>query len=206
MFSGIVAELGQVAANRIGEQGRLEITAGQVLDGVRVGDSIAVNGCCLTVVESDRAGFVADVMPETARRTTLGSLSAGDPVNLEAAMALGDRVGGHLVSGHVDATGRVRSVRDEGNARWVRISPPSALLPYLVEKGSVAVDGISLTVVEVDTGAFSVSLIPHTLAVTVAGSWEVGSLVNLEVDVVARYVVRNLHAYTDAATAALGSR
>lgn len=206
MFSGIVMELGRVAANRITDQGRLHLAATRVVEGVLVGDSIAVNGCCLTVVAADAAGFVADVMPETARRTTLGSLTAGDPVNLEAAMALGDRIGGHLVSGHIDATARVLSVRDEGNARWVEIGTPPALLPYLVEKGSVAVDGISLTVVAVQAGAFSVSLIPHTLAITVAGGWVAGSAVNLEVDVVARYVVRNLHAYTDAAPAAPGPR
>jgi len=201
MFSGIVAELGRVAANHIGEDGRLQIAARQVVEDVRVGDSIAVNGCCLTVVEADPGGFVADVMPETARRTTLGSLAGGDAGNLEAAMALGDRVGGHLVSGHIDATGQVRSLRDEGNARWVEIAAPPALLPYLVEKGSVAVDGISLTVAGVGDGAFSVSLIPHTLAITVAGGWTVGSAVNLEVDVVARYVVRNLHAYLGAPAA-----
>ena len=206
MFSGIVTEIGRVAGNHIAERGRLEVTATAVLEGVRVGDSIAVNGCCLTVVAAESTGFTADVMPETARRTTLGSLAAGDPVNLEAAMSFGDRIGGHLVSGHIDGTGQVIAMREDGNARWVEVASPASLLPYLVEKGSVAVDGISLTIAAVADDTFSISLIPHTLAITVAGAWAPGSAVNLEVDVVARYVVHNLQAYADARPPALGVR
>ncbi|MFN2450806.1 MAG: riboflavin synthase [Candidatus Dormibacteria bacterium] len=206
MFSGIVTELGRVAGNHIAARGRLEMTAAAVLEGVRMGDSIAVNGCCLTVVSADATGFAVDVVPETARRTTLGSLAAGDAVNLEAAMALGDRIGGHMVSGHIDGTGQVIAMREDGNARWVQVAFPATLLPYLVEKGSVAVDGISLTIAAVEDDTFSVSLIPHTLAMTVAGGWAPGSAVNLEVDVVARYVVRNLQAYADAMPATLGVR
>jgi riboflavin synthase len=163
MFSGIVEELGQVAENAIETRGRLRVGAREVVRDVTVGDSIAVNGCCLTVVAADTHGFTADVMPETARRTNLGILEAGDPVNLEAALAYGDRVGGHMVTGHVDAVGTVCESREEANARWV-------------------------------DDRFTVSLIPHTVAVTTARRWQVDRLVNLEVDLIARYVERSLAA------------
>jgi riboflavin synthase len=192
MFSGIVEELGQVAGNDIAGHGRLRIAAREVVRDVAVGDSIAVNGCCLTVVGADAEGFTADVMPETARRTTLGGLSPGDPVNLEAALAYGDRVGGHMVSGHVDAVGTVVESREEGNARWTAIAAPPQVLRHLVEKGCVAVDGVSLTVVSVADDHFTVSLIPHTVTVTTARGWEPGRRVNLEVDLIARYVERSL--------------
>jgi riboflavin synthase len=192
MFSGIVEEVGRVARNAVEDQGRLHVEATQVLRDVRVGDSIAVNGCCLTVVGAGDGGFVADVMPETARRTNLGALRAGDAVNLEASLRLGDRIGGHMVSGHVDAVGSVAAQSDDGNATVVRIAAPPELLRYVVEKGSVAVDGISLTVVCVDEASFTVSLIPHTLAATVAGLWRPGARVNLEADILAKYVEKGL--------------
>lgn len=201
MFSGIVEELGSVARNAIEGEGRLEVTAQAVIRDVAIGDSIAVNGCCLTVVASDGEGFVADVMPETARRTNLGALRPGDPVNLEAALRVGDRIGGHMMSGHVDGVGSVVSLSPEGNMVVVRVDAPDTVLRYVVEKGCVAVDGISLTVVDVDAAGFTVALIPHTLEVTRAGRWQAGSRVNLEADLVAKYVEKGLAAYA-AGTAA----
>jgi riboflavin synthase len=195
VFSGIVDELGTVARNAIEDGGRLHVDAHEVLRGAAVGDSIAVNGCCLTVVSAGDAGFVADVMPETARRTNLGGLRPGDTVNLEAALRMGARIGGHMVSGHVDAVGTVGDVAREGNAAVVRVDAPAAVLRHVVEKGCIAVDGISLTVVDVDASSFSVSLIPHTLSATVAGGWRPGSRVNLEADLVAKYVEKGLSPY-----------
>jgi riboflavin synthase len=194
MFSGIVEEIGRIdSLDRAG--GRVRIVCGEVLRGARRGDSIAVDGCCLTVSDFVSGGFVADVMPETFARTTLGSAAAGAAVNLEAAMRHDGRVGGHLVSGHIDGVGTVRAVRPDGNAVWVTIAAPVQLLPLLVEKGCVAVDGISLTVVTVDDGGFTFSLIPHTLEHTVAGAWRAGGTVNLEGDLVAKYVMRGLAAH-----------
>ncbi|HXA27243.1 MAG TPA: riboflavin synthase [Candidatus Angelobacter sp.] len=195
MFSGIVEELGKVERNAIAGEGRLHIAAREVLRDVSIGDSIAVDGCCLTVVAASEGGFVADVMPETGRRTNLGALDAGDPVNLEAALRMGDRIGGHMVTGHVDAVGVVASCTPEANAVVVRVEAPAEVLRYVVEKGCVAVDGISLTVVSVDDTSFTVSLIPHTVAVTVAGRWRPGSAVNLEADMVAKYVEKGLGPY-----------
>jgi riboflavin synthase len=198
MFSGIVEELGQVRRNAIAAEGRLEVAAVAVVRDLRVGDSVAVNGCCLTVVEVDGRGLVADVMPETARRTTLGALGAGDPVNLEAAMAYGDRVGGHMVSGHVDAVGTVVTASEEGNSRWVTVAAPDLVTRYMVAKGCIAVDGISLTVVDVLPDRFTVSLIPHTLVATTASGWDSGTLVNLEADLLAKYVEKALAAHSPA--------
>jgi riboflavin synthase len=195
MFSGIVEELGEVARNAVAEEGRLEVTARQVVRDVAIGDSIAVNGCCLTVVSASDARFVADVMPETARRTNLGALRAGDAVNLEAALRVGDRIGGHMMSGHVDGVGVVRSLEPEGNMVVVRVDAPAPVLRYVVEKGCIAVDGISLTVVDVGPEHLSVALIPHTVEVTRAGRWRPGTVVNLEADLVAKYVEKGLSAY-----------
>lgn len=190
MFSGIVIGQGQVTA--VGD-GRLDVRApSSVLSGLEIGESVAVNGVCLTVVVVAGAGFAADVMPETLSRTSLGDLGTGDAVNLEPALRVGDTLGGHLVTGHVDAVGTVTALRDDGNARWVTVSVPGRLLSLLAEKGSVAVDGISLTVVDVTDSAFTVSLIPHTLSATTAGAWRAGSRVNIEVDLIARYVRRAL--------------
>jgi riboflavin synthase len=195
MFSGIVEELGTVSRNAIAGEGRLEVAAREVVRDVAVGDSIAVNGCCLTVVSAGGDGFVADVMPETARRTNLGALQPGDAVNLEAALRVGDRIGGHMMSGHVDAVGRVVSLQPEGNMVVVRVAAPAAVLRHVVEKGCVAVDGTSLTVVDVDAESFTVALIPHTMRVTRAGRWQPGTAVNLEADLVAKYVEKSLAAH-----------
>jgi riboflavin synthase len=197
MFSGIVEELGRVEANAITAAGRLRVAATDVLRDVRIGDSIAVNGCCLTVVDTHPGGFTADVMPETVRRTTLGGLGEGDPVNLEAALAYGERVGGHMVTGHVDAVGTVLETVNDGNAVWAVIAAPEAVTRHLVAKGCVAVDGISLTVVDVHDDRFTVSLIPHTVGVTTAQRWGAQVPVNLEVDLVARYVERGLAAHLE---------
>jgi riboflavin synthase len=184
MFTGLVAASGRVASMR---EGRLTIAVTAPL-GLSDGDSISVNGVCLTAAEVAEHGFTADVMGETLRRTALGELRAGDPVNLEPALRASDRLGGHIVQGHVDGTGVVEAVVAEGFSRLVRIEAPAALLRYVVEKGSIAVDGVSLTVAEVDGDSFSVGLIPETLERTSFGAVAVGRRVNLEVDVLAKYV------------------
>ncbi len=197
MFTGIVEELGRVRAlTRSADAARLTVDASTVLADVRHGGSIAVNGCCLTVVEVDGAGFTADVMAETLAKTSLGSLGPGGQVNLERAVPLSGRLDGHLVQGHVDGTGRVVS-RTPGE-RWevVVISVPAELARYIAVKGSIAVDGVSLTVVDIGEqdgmAWFSVSLIPETLARTTLGRAQPADVVNLEVDVLAKYVERLL--------------
>jgi riboflavin synthase len=191
VFSGIIATLGTVRAQA---PGRIEVVPETALGRLETGESIAVNGVCLTVSSTSDDRFTADVMPETLRRTTLGALTDGATVNLERALRFGDRVGGHMVSGHVDGTGIVTALREDANARWVTIATPEDLIDLIAEKGSIAVDGVSLTVVDVFEGAFTVSLIPVTLAATVAGAWRVGTAVNLEVDLIARYVARTFEA------------
>jgi riboflavin synthase len=184
MFTGIVEERGEVAAR---DGARLRVRAQEVLEGVALGDSIAVNGCCLTVVGFGDDWWDADVSDETYARTSLGSLAPGEPVNLERPVRPVDRLGGHIVQGHVDAVGTiVRPVPD------LRVRMPSDLLRYVVEKGSITVDGVSLTVVDVLPDGFSVAVIPHTAEVTTLGVRRPGDLVNLEVDVVAKYVERLL--------------
>jgi len=188
MFTGLVAGMGSVQALRRDDDGvRLQVRT-ELAAGLAPGDSIAVNGVCLTAVEVDGGAFSADVMAETLRRSSLGPLAEGDHVNLELPLRAGDRLGGHMVQGHVDATGSVESVNDDGFARVVRISAPPGVLRYVVEKGSIAVDGVSLTVSAVDDGGFEVSLIPETLERTTLGSAAPGRVVNLEVDVLAKYV------------------
>jgi riboflavin synthase len=187
MFTGIVEELGSVAER---DGNRLRLVARHVLDGARIGDSTAVNGCCLTVVamgegEGGNSWWEADVSDETWSRTNLGSLSPGDPVNLERPVRLEDRLGGHLVQGHVDAVGEVLAPAPD-----LAVRMPERLLRYLVEKGSVTVDGVSLTVVDVLVDGFTVALIPHTGEVTTLGTRAVGDRVNLEVDVIAKYTER----------------
>jgi riboflavin synthase len=194
MFTGIVEELGRVRAVRPNAGGaRIEISAATVLDDATIGASIAVNGCCLTVVELGDERWSADAVVETLARTNLGDLAAGDPVNLERPVRLADRLGGHLVQGHVDATGAVvaREPQPDGSERF-RFSAPTELLRYVVHKGSITVDGISLTVAGVGDDAFEVAVIPHTLAVTTLGARAIGARVNLEVDLVAKYVERLL--------------
>jgi len=189
VFTGLVEEGGRVVDVRpSGEGARLAIAARAVLDGLAVGDSMAVNGACLTAVEVTADGFCVDCVAETLRRTTLGRLAPGDRVNLERPMRLGDRLDGHLVQGHVDGVGTVRGVRREGESAVLEIVPPPELLRYVVEKGSIAVDGVSLTVAARLPDAFTVALIPHTMAVTTLGPDARDRRVNLEVDVVAKYV------------------
>jgi len=190
MFTGIVEELGRVRRVTPNEGGaRLVIDARAVLDDAALGASIAVNGCCLTVTDFDAGSFAADAVIETLARTNLGDLGPGDPVNLERPLRLADRLGGHLVQGHVDATGvvRDRAPQPDGST-MVTIEAPDAVLRYVVHKGSITVDGVSLTVARTGDDAFAVALIPHTLAVTTLGERAIGTRVNLEVDLVAKYV------------------
>jgi riboflavin synthase len=184
MFTGLVAGKGTV---RSVHDGRLEIETALGAH-LAAGDSVAVNGVCLTAVEPHVDGFAADVMPETLRRSSLGPLAPGAEVNLELPLRAGDRLGGHVVQGHVDGTGEVASVREEGNARVVGIAAAPELLRYVVEKGSIAVDGVSLTVSAIGDDSFEVSLIPETLERTTLGAALAGHTVNLEVDVLAKYV------------------
>ena len=184
MFTGIVEARGQVRS----ANGRLKVEAGPVAEGVAIGDSVAVNGVCLTVAELAQGDLTFDLAEETLDRTTLGSLSAGDPVNLERPVTLLTRLGGHLVQGHVDGTGTVEDIEGGQGGTTMRISIPETLRPYLVEKGSIAVDGVSLTVAALKERSFTVALVPHTLAATTLGTIERGHLVNLEVDVLAKYV------------------
>ncbi len=187
MFTGIVEEVGTI---RSAGRGRMAVSASKVVGDLKVGDSVCVNGTCLTATSIDDAGFTVDVVPETLRRTNLGSLTAGDPVNLERSMAIGDRFGGHIVQGHIDATGEVVSIDTEGDALLVNIRAPASVMRYVVEKGFVAVDGTSLTVVNCGAQSFTVTIIPHTRENTVFGSRKVGDLVNLEADIIAKYVER----------------
>ena len=192
MFTGIVEELGRVRAITPNAGGaRIEITATAVLDDAVMGASIAVNGCCLTVVEIGDGWWAADAVVETLARTNLGALEPGAPVNLERPVRLADRLGGHLVQGHVDGTGSVqrRTPQPDGSELF-RFDAPPDVLRYVVHKGSITVDGISLTVAAVDDTGFSVAVIPHTLAVTTLGARAVGALVNLEVDLIAKYVAK----------------
>jgi riboflavin synthase len=184
MFTGLVADKGTV---RSVHEGRLEIETALGAH-LAAGDSVAVNGVCLTAVEPHVDGFAADVMPETFRRSSLGPLAPGSEVNLELPLRAGDRLGGHVVQGHVDGTGEVASVREDGNARVVGIAAAPELLRYVVEKGSIAVDGVSLTVSAIGDESFEVSLIPETLERTTLGAAQAGHTVNLEVDVLAKYV------------------
>jgi riboflavin synthase len=185
VFTGIVEEVGKVISAR---PGNLAIAASDVLQGIELGASMAVNGVCLTVTNFDTNSFSVDVMPETLDRTNLGLLGAGDGVNLERSLPLGGRLGGHLVQGHVDATGRVTSVTRGGGAMMIRFEAPPQLMPYMVEKGFIAVDGVSLTIVTKDTSSFQVSVVDYTREHTTLGSRRVGDLVNLEVDIIAKYV------------------
>ena len=194
MFTGIVEELGSIGAVTSNATGaRLEITASLVREDAHIGDSISLNGCCLTVVALLPTGYTVDAVEETLRVTTLGQLRSGDRVNLERSVRLADRLGGHLVQGHVDGTGSVLSRESEadGSVR-LRFSAPPEVLRYVVYKGSIAVDGVSLTVAGVDDTSFEVALIPHTQTVTTLGLRQVGDSVNLETDVIARYVERLL--------------
>jgi riboflavin synthase len=196
MFTGLVQDRGPVRSAEPGPDGaglRLVVET-RLAPELAPGDSIAVSGVCLTAAEVGGGAFAADVMPETARRSSLGALGPGAEVNLELPLRAGDRLGGHFVQGHVDAVGELESVADEGAARRVRIAAPGELLRYVVEKGSIAVDGVSLTVVAVDTDGLTVALVPETLSRTTLGRAAPGRLVNLEADVLAKHVERLLGA------------
>ena len=195
MFTGLIEEVG--AVRRLQRQGnfqRLEISARVVLDGSRVGDSININGACQTAVELGTDYFAVESVEETLQRTTLGALRPGDPVNLERSVRLQDRLGGHLVLGHVDGVGRISRLEERQREWLLSVEPPAELLRYLAFKGSIAIDGISLTVNSIDAKAFSVSIIPHTLGVTTLGALKQGSVVNIEVDLIGKYVEKLLSA------------
>jgi riboflavin synthase len=191
MFTGIVRELGTVNAF---DGSRLVVAASETAASAAVGDSVAVAGVCLTVVERGEGRLAFDVVPETLSRTALGRLEPGSSVNLEPSLRIGDQLGGHVVQGHVDAVGRVRSVEQEGEGRRVWVDAPESVVRYCIEKGSIAVDGVSLTVAAFDDEGFEVALIPHSLAVTTLGTLEPGDQVNLETDVLGKVVERLLAA------------
>lgn len=194
IFTGIVEETGKIESVANGNKSAIiTIIADKVLKGTKIGDSIAVNGVCLTVTSISGNKFTADVMAETIRRSSLGTLKHGSKVNLERAMAADGRFGGHIVSGHIDGTGVIRSLEREDNAVWVEIETPDKLLKYIVEKGSIAIDGISLTVAKLTDDSFSVSVIPHTGEETTLLAKKPGDIVNLENDIVGKYVERLLN-------------
>ncbi|MBQ3544535.1 MAG: riboflavin synthase [Lachnospiraceae bacterium] len=200
MFTGLIEEVGKVVKINMGSSsGTIEIQAKKVLKDSKIGDSIAVNGVCLTATKINGNVFTADVMAETFRRSSLGSLSSGSYVNLERAMNADGRFGGHIVSGHIDGTGNVIDIQVEENAIWYTISASSDLLKYIVEKGSVALDGISLTVAYVDSECFKVSIIPHTKAETILQYKKRGDIINIECDVIGKYVEKLL-GYKDNST------
>ena len=197
MFTGIIEEVGRVISAGAGE---LVIAASEVMAGMEAGASMAVNGACLTVTDFDQNSFSTKVMPETLRRTNLGRLVAGDRVNLERALPLGGRLGGHLVEGHVDNVGRVVSITREGEARLISFYAPPEVMDYLVEKGFIAVDGVSLTIVSQNSGSFGVSVVDYTLKHTTLGSRRGGDVVNLEVDIIAKYVKQFSQGYRSGIT------
>ncbi len=191
MFTGIIEEVGSVASIRKGAHSCvLTVNASRVLEDVHLGDSIATNGVCLTVTSFTSHSFSADVMHETLNRSSLGSLHIGSPVNLERAMLAGGRFGGHIVSGHIDGVGTISSIKEDDNAVWYTVEAPSSILRYIIEKGSITLDGISLTVAKVTNSNFSVSIIPHTRVQTNLASKKVGDVLNLENDLVGKYVER----------------
>jgi riboflavin synthase len=186
VFTGIIEERGRVL--ELDPGGRLKVAASKALQGTRIGDSIAISGVCLTVVEMDDASFTVDVTPETMRKTALAGLRSGSNVNLERSMSADGRFGGHMVNGHVDGIGIISDIRREANAVVIGISVPVELSRYMVDRGSVAVDGISLTLIKVLQGQFTVSVIPHTLEQTTLSEARPGTRVNIEVDIIAKYV------------------
>lgn len=194
MFTGIVEEVGRITGIRKGAKSSvLQIEGKVIFEDLKIGDSVAVNGVCLTVTSISGNCFLADVMSETLQRSSLGVLKQNSVVNLERAMAANGRFGGHIVSGHIDGTGTIVQMKPEGNATWVQIRTPDSILKYIVQKGSVAIDGISLTVAKVTKDSFFVSLIPHTGQETTLLTKKAGEIVNLENDIVGKYVDRLLH-------------
>jgi riboflavin synthase len=193
MFTGLIEAIGVLEeVEKVGDARRLRIGVGDenFLREAHVGDSIAVGGVCLTTTEYSGHNFSVSAVEETLRRTTLGTLEIGDRVNLERALRADARLGGHIVQGHVDGVGAIVGIREEGEGWWVSFEPPFDLMKHIVEKGSICIDGISLTVANVAYARFSVALIPHTRAVTTAQEWQIGKTVNLEVDIIAKYVER----------------
>lgn len=193
MFTGIIEEVGVI--NRLslsGNSGRIDVKASKVLEGTKIGDSIAVNGVCLTVTNLKPSGFIADVMPETITRSSLNILTTGSLVNLERAMPVDGRFGGHIVSGHIDGTGIIEEIYRDENAVRISIRAANDIMQLIVEKGSITIDGISLTVASADEDSFSVSVIPHTLAETSLIKKEIGNPVNLETDIIGKYVQKLL--------------
>jgi len=188
MFTGIIEETGIVMEIKKGTQSFLKVKASIIFSDIHIGDSIAVNGVCLTVTEYSDNIFTADVMNETLERSSLGILKTGDKVNLERAMSANGRFGGHIVSGHIDGTGKIIEMKKDGIAVWYKIAASEKILHYVVEKGSIAIDGISLTIAKVDNECFSVSVIPHTAKQTVLSDKKTGDIVNLENDIVGKYV------------------
>lgn len=194
MFTGIVEEIGTVVSISKGaKSSKLTLQGNLIFEDMHIGDSIAVNGVCLTVTTKTSNTFTVDVMAETLRRSSLGSLSQGSKVNMERAMAANGRFGGHIVSGHIDGTGTIQSFVQEDNAVWVTIDTPTKILKYIIEKGSITIDGISLTVAYVDDTCFKVSIIPHTAGNTTLLMKKAGDIVNLENDIVGKYIDKLLH-------------
>ena len=194
MFTGIVEELGKIKKIEHGSQSIvLTIEAKKVLEDVKLGDSIAVNGVCLTVTNFREQEFTVDVMPETMRNSSLADLKVGQVANLERALQVNDRLGGHLVSGHIDGVGIIKGKKREDNATIVTIEPPEGLLKYIIHKGSITIDGVSLTVASLDNNSFDISLIPHTSQITILGNKDIGDKVNLEADMIGKYVERMMN-------------
>lgn len=198
MFTGIIEDIGDIKSiKHEGDSAVLVIHSSKIMDDVKLGDSIAVNGVCLTARSISGNEFTADVMAETLRRSSLGALKPGSKVNLERAMQLGGRFGGHIVSGHIDGTGTIVNMKREANAVWVEISTDSKILKLIIEKGSIAIDGISLTVAYVDDKVFKVSVIPHTASETTLLMKKVGDIVNLENDTIGKYVEKLLQPFNE---------
>jgi riboflavin synthase len=197
MFTGIVEEMGRILGIA-GDQERgnfMAVGSRIAREGAKLGDSIAINGTCLTITALTDDSFTVGLSPETLRRTNLGRLRVGDPVNLERSLVFGGRMGGHYVQGHVDGVGEIVGVMPEGDSKRIRIRPPAQLMPYIVEKGYIAVDGVSLTVAELDDSSFTIAMIAYTQGAVIMGRQDVGALVNLEVDIIAKYVERLTQAY-----------
>lgn len=189
MFTGLIEEIGKVQSIiKSARSAKIKIKASKVIENIKLGDSISTNGVCLTVTEFTSNNFVVDVMAETMRKSSLSVLSAGDEINLERALRVGDRLGGHLVSGHIDGIGTISSCEKEDNAVWLSVSTVPEILRYIVQKGSITIDGVSLTIAYVDEKLFKVSIIPHTNEVTTLLRRDVGDIVNLECDVVGKYI------------------
>lgn len=188
MFTGIIEEVGKIKNIQGGTNYKLTIAASKILEDIHLGDSIAVNGICLTTISWDNGSFTVDVMRETLERTSLHKLRAGSFVNLERALAANGRFGGHIVSGHIDGTGEIINIRRDANAVWYKIKTSEKIMEFIIEKGSIAIDGISLTVAKVDRSAFYVSVIPHTLENTILLRKKTGDIVNLENDIVGKYI------------------